>query len=400
MDFRLRSPEFHLSERNGGIDALRGMSILLVIFNHIGIRIPLAKSALAGVLPAWMISVLNWRGYEAVLVFFVISGFLITGMSMQRWGSLNRIGIGGFYARRFARIAPLLAAVILMLSVLDLAGVPDYVIHHSNQSLPGVIWAALGLHLNWYEGHTNWLPGGWDVLWSLSIEEVFYLGFPMIALLTRRVWVLLPLLVILALSLPLSREALAGNPIWQEKAYLPGMAGIATGVVGALVAVRFKPSNRVSSQAFCVFGVVGIAGMLSSERYLWPVLGNGIFLLLTFSTMCLLIGLRWARTTEAQRPMPGIGWLRSMGRHSYEIYLTHMFVVFGGVAVFRNLAINMRWSWVSYPPIVLLCWLLGVVVARYFSVPCDRGLRKFLLRHEKLSTTRHVEPKITETVSR
>ena len=250
--------------------------------------------------------------------------------------------------------------------------------------------------MNWYEGHTNWLPGGWDVLWSLSIEEVFYLGLPMIALLTRRAWVLLPLLVLLALSLPLSRDALAGDPIWQEKAYLPGMAGIAAGIVGAFVTARFKPSNRLLSWTFCVFGVVGIVGMLSSEKILWPVFGSGIFLLLTISTMFLLIGLHWLRTTGIQRPVPGFAWLRSMGRHSYEIYLTHMFVVFGGVAIFRNLAISMRWSWIWYLPIVLVCWLLGVIVARYFSVPCDRALRKFLLRHEKLSTTHHVEPKTTE----
>nr|WP_253260812.1 acyltransferase [Rhodanobacter glycinis] len=225
MDDRLSSPEFQLPERNRGIDALRGISILLVILNHIGIRMPLAHTAFARVLPIGLIDVLNWRGYEAVFIFFVISGFLITGMSLQRWGGLTRIGIGGFYGRRFARIAPLLLALVLVLSVLHLAGLPNYVIHRSNQSLTGAIWAALGLHLNWYEGHTNWLPGGWDVLWSLSIEEVFYLAFPIIALLTRRTWVLLPLLVLLALSLPLSRGRWPAIPsgktrpicrVWQE----------------------------------------------------------------------------------------------------------------------------------------------------------------------------------------
>ncbi|MGH8274272.1 MAG: acyltransferase family protein, partial [Gammaproteobacteria bacterium] len=356
MNSSLASPEFQTSKRNHGIDALRGISILLVIFNHIGIRIPLAKTAVGAVLPHWLINVLNWRGYEAVFIFFVISGFLITGMSLQRWGSLNRIGAGGFYGRRFARIVPLLVTLVLVLSVLHLAGVPYYVIHHSNQSLGGAIWAALGLHLNWYEGHTNWLPGGWDVLWSLSIEETFYLAFPIIALLTRRIWVLLPLLVLLALSLPFSRGALAGHEIWQEKAYLPAMAAIAAGMVGALFATRFTPPRHVFSRALCIFGAVCLAGMLIAERYLWPVLGNGIFLLLTFSMMCLLIGLQWGRAAGPRRPSPGLGWLRSMGRHSYEIYLTHMFVVFGGVALFRSLGIGMRWGLLWYVPIVLLCW--------------------------------------------
>lgn len=384
MDASLTSPEFLLSERDRGIDALRGVSILLVVLNHIGIRIPLAHTALADVVPAALIDVLNWRGYEAVFIFFVISGFLITGMSLKRWGTLNRIGVGGFYARRFARIAPLLVTLVAVLSIMHLAGVPNYVIHHSDQSLSAAIWAALTLHLNWYEGHTNWLPGGWDVLWSLSIEEIFYLAFPIATLLTRRLWVLLPLLVLLALSLPMTRGVLVANPIWQEKAYLPGMAGIATGMIGALIAARLAPPRTVFSRALCVAGTVGVAGMLLLEGSLWPILGNGVFLLLTLSTMCLLVGLHWLRDTGLSHPWPGWSWLCSMGRHSYEIYLTHMFVVFGGVAIFKNVDASARWGVLWYVPIVLLCWLLGIAVARYFSVPCDRALRRFLLRHERL----------------
>ena len=386
MDPSLASPEFQVADRNRGIDALRGVSILLVILNHIGIRIPLAQTALGYVLPTWLLGVLNWRGYEAVFIFFVISGFLITGMSLRRWGGLNRIGIGGFYARRFARIAPLLLVLVLVLSVLDLAAVPNYAIHHANQSLPGAIWAALGLHLNWYEGHTNWLPGGWDVLWSLSIEEVFYLAFPIVALLTRRMAVLLPLLVLLAVSLPFSRDALAGNPIWQEKAYLPGMAGIATGMIGALLAAQLPPPKQVCSRALCILGAAGMVGMLMAEKYLWPILGSAAFLLLTVATTCLLIGMQWRDAISPPRLRPGLGWLRSLGRHSYEIYLTHMFVVFAGVALCKSLGSGAGWGLVCYMAIVLGCWLLGVVVARYFSVPCDRALRRFLLSHERLPT--------------
>jgi len=210
--------------RNSGIDLLRGMSILLVVLHHIGLRIALKKTAVGALVPHRLLDALNYNGYEAVFVFFTISGFLIAGNALQRWGSLDRIDFRAFYARRFARIMPCLLALVIVLSVLHLLGFEDYLIHHANQSLPRAILAALGLHLNWYEGHTGYLPGNWDVLWSLSIEEVFYIGFPIVCVLARRTWILAPMLVVLALSLPITHAALASNEIWQEKAYLPGMA--------------------------------------------------------------------------------------------------------------------------------------------------------------------------------
>ncbi len=237
--------------RNPGIDLLRGLAIVLVVFNHLGLRIPLEKSALAGVLPRWLLNRLNWNGYEAVYVFFVISGFLIAGNALRRWGSLAAIDAGVFYARRFARIAPCLLALLVVLSALHLLGVQDYVIHRAGQSLSGALLSALGLNLNGYEGRTGYLPGAWDVLWSLSIEEAFYLGFPLACLLLRRRSLLVPPLLLLAVSLPWVRAALHGNEIWLEKAYLPGMAAIATGVLGALLAKACRPPRRTVAMLGC-----------------------------------------------------------------------------------------------------------------------------------------------------
>lgn len=364
-----------LGPRNPGIDLLRGLAIVLVVFNHIGLRIPLKKTVLADVLPTWLLSRLNYNGYEAVFVFFVISGFLIAGNALRRWGSLERIDTRAFYARRFARIVPCLLALVAVLSVLHLLAVPDYTITRAGQSLPRAIIAALGLHLNWYEGRTGYLPGNWDVLWSLSIEEVFYLGFPLVCLLTRRLWVLVPLLLLLALSMPWTHAALRGNEIWQEKAYLPGMAAIAVGVLGALLASRWQAPRRTINLLGWL-GALGLAAVLLDGAAIWHLLRDGYLLVLTVSTLCLLLASKQRPSRNYGRPLRGLGWLRSWGRLSYEIYLSHMFVVFAVVRLFKLSGADYRWGLLWYLLALPSCWLLGAAVERWLSTPCERWLRR------------------------
>ena len=364
--------------RNPGIDALRGLAIVLVVFNHLGLRIPLRKTALAEVLPGWLLQCLNWNGYEAAYVFFVISGFLIAGNALRRWGSLAAIDARAFYARRFARIVPCLLALLAVLSTLHLLGLQDYLIHRAGQSLPRAILAALGLHLNWYEAQTGYLPGGWDVLWSLSIEEAFYLGFPLACLLTRRRAVLVPLLIVLAVSLPWTRAALHGNEIWLEKAYLPGMAAIATGVLGALLADACRPPRR-TMLLLGWLGAVGLGAVLLDGGALWHWLRDGYMLVLTLSSLCLLLSFRWRAEADAISPRRGLVWLRAWGRLSYEIYLTHMFVVYAVVRAYRAWGGDPAQGWLWYLPALALCWLLGATVERWLSAPCERRLRARLM---------------------
>jgi len=367
-----------IDPRNRGIDSLRGIAIILVILNHIGIRIPLAKTALAGFVPARVLQDLNYNGYEAVFVFFVISGFLITRRSLERWGSLRAVPLREFYLRRGARILPCLLALVGVLALLHVMRVDHFVIERPQQSLPGAVTAALGLYLNWYEGITGYLPGNWDILWSLSIEEVFYLGFPLLRALCGGTRWFVAILLALVLSMPFTHAAAAGNEIWQEKAYLPGMAAIAVGILAALLARDRQASPRTAFALRCA-GWIGIVAILFAGRWIWHALLDGYLLVLTGAAACLVLGMHWDAATP--RRIRYNAWLRSCGRFSYEIYLTHMFCVFAIVDLARATGTDGVQGWLWYAPAIALSWLLGWIVARAFSTPVERRLRqRFAIR--------------------
>lgn len=365
--------------RNNRIDTLRGVSILLVVVHHIGLRVPLSQTRLATFLPYWLLQGLNFNGSEAVIIFFAISGFLITRRSQERWGDLRGISLGGFYLLRMSRIVPLLLLVLAALSLLHLLGVPRFVINKPGQSLGGALGSALGLYLNRYEGVHGYLPGGWDVIWSLSIEEVFYLAFPLSCLLLGRTRLLVPALALLALSLPVTRAALSagGNEIWLEKAYLPGMSAIAVGVLAAILVRRIAaPSPRVVL-VMSLSGWAAVCAVLFAGSWVWRLVHHGYGLFVAVAAAAIVISAHWHETaTRGKGPIRGLNWLISCGRLSYEIYLSHMFCVFAGLALFNWSGPGGSWRFLWYPPILLACWLLGSALSQGFTLPIERHLRQ------------------------
>jgi peptidoglycan/LPS O-acetylase OafA/YrhL len=361
------------ADRNFGIDLLRGFSILFVVIHHLAMsfRLPLGPSYLGELLSKRIINGISFSGYESVFVFFVLSGFLITRRSLSQYGNLSAIDWRKFYTQRFSRIFPLLALLLIVLSLMHGLGVSGYVVQEKGQTLWRALLSALGLHLNWYEGQTTWLPAAWDVLWSLSIEEVFYLAFPLLCIFLPRKLLVLGLLV-LALSLPWTRAALHGNEIWQEKAYLPGMSAIAFGVLTALLAQRWQPSKNFARCLFG-FGAIGLIGVFFFGSELWRTIKDHMMLLLCISA-CFLV---FAADRLQPKIVFGFGWLAKMGRLSYEIYLSHMFIVLSVCAAFRALmGEDMRWSFSVYIPTIVACVLFGAVLERWVSLPALRFLRR------------------------
>jgi peptidoglycan/LPS O-acetylase OafA/YrhL len=361
--------------RSPGIDLLRGVSILLVVVHHLGLRLPLHETDAARWLPVFLLKGFIYNGYEAVFLFFVISGFLITRHVLERDGTLAAVDWRAFYTRRVARIAPCLLVLLAVLLACHAAGVPNYVFDKPGQSPAGATLSALTFTLNVYEGHHGWLPGGWDVLWSLSVEEVFYLAFPLVCMTLGRTRWLVPALVILVVSVPFTRAAIMDNEIWQEKAYLPGMGAIAAGVLAALARARFGVAGQRVRRVLAAAGMLALAAVMFSGGWVWHLIHEQYLLVLIAAAVALVLA-----SPEGGEPVRGTRWLRALGQSSYEVYLTHMFVVFSLVGIARMTGTDKAWGWLWYAPAVLLAWALGHLVARALSEPANRWLRRRLLR--------------------
>ena len=370
--------------RMDGVDILRGVSILSVILLHFWIRMHDGETALLQFpwMPVRLFDFLFLNGDQGVTIFFAISGFLITLTSLRRFGSLDAMQPRRFYRIRFARIAPLLLLELVVLSVLHLARVPGFVIPARVATLPRALFAALTFHLNWLEGMHGYLAANWDVLWSLSVEEMFYLFFPLACVLLLRWRRGRPLFIALLLAFvamgPFARTLwTAGHPIWREKSYLGGMDAIALGCMTALMAEWLwrRESNRRSLALAIALQVAGVAMMLLIT--VWPpwhfmrfIARTGTYNTILPVGVCLVMlgaGLHGAKGSWFTAPV------RWFGRHSYEVYLTHEFLVIGLTTLYFKLHRGPLSLWLIV--LVLGCAVAGWATARFFSEPMNRRLR-------------------------
>jgi len=174
---------------------------------------------------------------------------------------------------------------------------------------------------------------------------------------------------------PFARTVWAGdNEVWEEYSYLGGMDAIALGCLTALTLARLNISNMASRTVGWIGSALLILCLAFTHQMAeWGLASTGLDMTLVAVATCMIIA---AAAQTRWRSAAVLNPLLSLGRCSYETYLIHMFVVFAAYRVFVALGKPMVAVPILFLGVIFLAGLLGTLVAKLFSEPVNRWLRR------------------------
>ncbi len=293
------------------VEGLRAVAVFTVVLFHAGV--------------SWM-----QGGYVGVDVFFVISGFLITGLILREHEVRDRISLSGFYARRARRILPA-AMLVIVLTVLASYYIENFV-QYARAAQDGR-WAALfaaNIHFA-LVGHGYFqqsvAPSPLEHYWSLGVEEQFYLVWPGLILLIGAMFTRISLrwrvtafaAAATAASFVWSEIQTSSNPTWAY--FSPLTRGWELGI-GALAAALLPQLRRLPKSAGMALAYGGLGAIAISA--LWytaatPFPGTAALLPVLGATAVIVGG----TSGGGARHLLGLRPVRSVGRVSFGWYLLH-----------------------------------------------------------------------------
>lgn len=321
------APSSGLPARLPTLDGLRGIAILLVMLFHYEVRNWPWHSDFA--YPLWAVMREGWLGVD---LFFVLSGFLITGILVDT--KENPGYFRNFYARRTLRIFPLYFAYLALLFLI-LPLLPRIAPWQAETPFATQIW--------FWSYLCNLLIGvqGWGAspklayhTWSLAVEEQFYLIWPAVVLLSSR-RSLVRICVACIIGAVVFRTGL-------RLAHLPWVAGFVLTparvdglAMGALVALAVRSSGGLArvarfarpaalAAAIAFIGLFAWRGLVDAEDKVMGTLGLSVCALLFAAVVCVAVTERTGSLVyRALTPRV----LLLVGRYSYGMYLIHYVVL-------------------------------------------------------------------------
>ena len=292
------------------VEGLRALAVVLVLLYHAGF------SVVGG-------------GYIGVDVFFVISGFLITGLLLDELERTGRISFARFYARRARRLLPIATLVLVVTAVASWKLLPP--VRWASTSLDVIAGALWSANVRFAVEQTNYLTAGdgqSPVLhyWSLGVEEQYYLVWPVVLVV---VYALMRRLGISARGTvaTLCAATIAGSFMltlrWTgtEQPYafflLPSRAWEMA--AGGLLAAAFPLVHRVPRHLRDLAGAIGLATIVPAAlrfdgNTAWPGTST---LVPVVATLALIA------TGGLSARLLGLAPMRALGRWSYSMYLWH-----------------------------------------------------------------------------
>jgi peptidoglycan/LPS O-acetylase OafA/YrhL len=316
-----------------GLDGLRAVAVLGVVVFHLGF----------GFLPG---------GLLGVAVFFTLSGYLITDLLMSEWRSSGQLQLGDFWLRRARRLLPALFVMLAVVAIWVSIGDPSQL-----GALRGDVFSSAVYANNWWLifHHVSYFarfgpPSPLGNLWSLAVEEQFYLLWPWLLLggllwvrrggkgetrsriqrVARRRDVLVGVTLAVALASAVEM-ALLYHPTLDPTRLYDGTDTRAFGLLFGAALAMVWPSRQLSADitqgARRLLDTMGVVGLLGIALLMWrtnqysPFLYRGGLVLLTIATLLVIMAASHPATWVSR----ALGWgpLRWIGLWSYAIYLWH-----------------------------------------------------------------------------
>ncbi len=360
--------------RNLYVDFLRGVSIILVLLLHFALAYHLSDSILGTIFSKKIISSIVSNGNYGVTMFFVISGFLITSKSVERYKVLGNVNALSFYLMRFARIVPSLLLVLVILVLLSFT--PMDIFHNSPSKNVSMFTTVLSVLTFWHNvlmakvGYFNYCI---NIFWSLSVEEVFYFTFPILCLIFRKEKFIIPVWILFIILAPIYRSFHTDDEIIALYGYWSCFDGIALGCCAALFAKKYKIEG-MKGKFLSLFSIALIAityfysGIMDNVVYGVSLVGLGTALLLiqTYN--------KHASPLFSKNILTRI--ICWFGKCSYELYLFHIVILALMKTIVSREQLGQYSKVLWLLAFLIISALLAEVISSYYSEPLNKRLRK------------------------